>query len=78
MRAARTVAAVDGLPAVNVCYIDHKFLCSAMPLKGLVRRGGTFKYHYSVHIDKLVLREGVPNPPGTITWCCGKRAAESL
>ena len=48
-----------------------------MPLH-LPGRRGAFKYHFSVHVDRVVLREGVSNPPGhhfRILWTKGNKVA---
>ena len=44
-----------------------------MPLVGLKKhgRGAGFKYHYSVHVQSVVLREGVALPPDATCLACG-------
>ena len=42
------------------------------------RRGGSFKYHFSAHIDRVTLRDGVACPPGfhfAVVWRKGGKVA---
>ena len=51
-----------------------------MPLVGLKKRGAGFKYHFNVHVQSIVLREGVALPPDAtlrVLWKRGDKVAST-
>ena len=51
-----------------------------VPLPGLKKRGAGFKYHFNVHVHRVVLREGVVLPPDAtlrLLWKRGDKVAST-